>query len=231
MHDSTEQSELIRQRPSHPIRRALPGLLACALLTVTVFGATACGSSGRELRDPAPGATAPPRKNGSTTTAANRVTADDSSVILRPSSFSISSPDWTPDGVIPGGLGCAGGDTSPALAITGVPDGTAELLLIASDTSDPASTRWIVAAIPASTGSIGAGTIPAGAVALINSTGTADWAGPCPERGSSTTFQLRLYALRTTSGITDQNQSSSVTTALTTASQAAVLRGSYSRPL
>jgi phosphatidylethanolamine-binding protein (PEBP) family uncharacterized protein len=216
-----------KSRPkSRSKSRIAVGIIVCILLTLSTI---ACGSSGRELRDPAPGATTPPRK-GSSTTAANVVSPDDSSVILRPTGFALSSSDWVADGTIPVGLGCGGADISPALSIDAVPEGTAELLLIASDTSDPSATRWIVAGIPIATTAIAAGTIPAGAIAVVNAAGTTAWVGPCPPKGISTTFQVRLYALRTPTGITDASQAASVTTALTTATQAAVLRGTYTRP-
>ncbi len=202
--------------------------LACVAL-VTVI--SACGTSGRELRDPAPGATAPPRRTSSTVSANNQIGTDDSSVVLRPTGFTLAAPGWAADGVIPVGYGCGGADLAPSLTISGVPDGTAELLLIASDTSAPGSTRWVVAHLPPTITAIDPGALPAGSFAVTNSTGTPAWAGPCPQPGASTSFQLRLYALRTPSAISDASAASAVTTALTTASSAAVLRGTYTRPL
>jgi len=216
----------VRRRTRRLARVAL-GLIACVLLGI---GSAACGTSGRELREPAPGATAPPRRSSTTISNNNRVAPDDSNVVLRPTGFSLSSPAWLADGVIPMDFGCAGSDTAPPLTIAGVPDGAAELLLIASDVDVRSDTRWIVAGIPITTTSIAQGVLPPGAIAVVNSTGSTSWAGPCPTPGSSTTFQLRLYALRTPSGITAASDSPAVTVALTTATQAAVLRGTYTRP-
>ena len=211
-------------------RRLAPvalGLIACVLLGI---GSAACGTSGRELREPAPGATAPPRRSSTTVSNNNRVAPDDSNVVLRPTGFSLSSPAWPADGAIPMDFGCAGSDTAPPLTIAGVPDGAAELLLIASDVDVRSDTRWIVAGIPITTTAIGQGALPPGAVAIVNSTGSTSWVGPCPDAGSSVTFQLRLYALREPSGLTDSSDSAAVTQAITKATQAAVVRGTYSIP-
>jgi len=207
--------------------RVVLGFIACMLLGLS---SAACGTSGRELRDPAPGATAPPRRTSPTTSGNIQVIPDDSNVVLQPSGFTLGSPSWPADGAMPLEFGCGGGDIAPPLTISEVPDGTAELLLVASDVDARSQTRWIVAGIPITTTSIAAGALPPGAVAVVNSTGGTSWAGPCPTPGSSTTFQIRLYALRTPSGVTAASDSPAVTVALTTATQAAVLRGTYTRP-
>jgi len=203
------------------------GFMVCMLLGLS---SAACGTSGRELRDPVPGATAPPRRTSTTSSGNVQITPEDSSVVLQPSGFTLGSPSWPADGPIPLEFGCGGDDIAPPLTISGVPDGTAELLLVASDVDVRSRSRWIVAGIPITTTSIGQGVLPPGAVAVVNSTGSTSWAGPCPTPGSSTTFQLRLYALRTPSGITAASDSPAVTVALTAATQAAVLRGTYTRP-
>jgi len=203
------------------------GLVACTLLGLS---SAACGTSGRELRDPAPGATAPPRRTSTTSSRNVQVIPDASGVVLQPSGFTLGSPSWPADGAIPMEFGCAGDDIAPPLTISGVPDGTAELLLVAFDVEARTQPRWIVAGIPITTTLIGQGALPSGAIAVVNSTGSTSWAGPCPTPGSSTTFQLRLYALRTPSGVTAASDSPAVTVALTTATQAAVLRGTYTRP-
>jgi phosphatidylethanolamine-binding protein (PEBP) family uncharacterized protein len=207
--------------------RVLLGFIACMLLGLS---SAACGTSGRELRDPVPGATAPPRRTSTTSSGNVQVIPDDSNVVLQPSGFTLGSPSWSADGEIPLEFGCGGEDIAPPLTISGVPDGTAELLLIATERDARSRTRWIVAAIPIATTSITQGVLPPGAVAVVNSSGSASWAGPCPTPGSSTTFQLRLYALRTPSEVTAASDSPAVTVALTTATQAAVLRGTYTRP-
>jgi phosphatidylethanolamine-binding protein (PEBP) family uncharacterized protein len=190
----------------------------------------ACGTSGRDLRDPAPGATAPPRKGAVTTsTTGNQVSSDPNSAVIRPTGFALSAVDWSPDGAIPASYGCAGGDVAPSLSISGVPAGTSELLLVATDVAKPTEYRWIIAAIAPTTVAITPDSLPSGAVEVSNSTGSVAWAGPCPTQGSTMTFQLRLYALSAPSGLSAAAGPAGVLDVLPNATQAAVLRGVYTR--
>lgn len=217
-------SELMRARPTRrPSRRALLlisiGVAATALIA-------ACGTSGRALPDPAPGATAPPRKTTSSTVA-NQVTVGSDAAVLRPTGFSLTSLAWSKGGVIPADFGCRGANTSPPLTIIGVPSGTAELLLVATESAAPTAPRWIVAGIAPSTTGFEQGSVPAGAIEVVNSTGSARWSGPCPDTATST-FELRLYALSKASGLTAASGPAAIQPILATATQAAVLRGTSS---
>jgi hypothetical protein len=188
----------------------------------------ACGTSGRALRDPAPGATAPPRKAATTTSkTGNQVIADSDNAVIRPSGFTLSAGDWLPDGNIPAPYGCAGIDVAPSLTISGVPAGTAELLLIATDATRPGEYRWIVAGLAPTTAALTPAALPSGAIEVPNSTGTTTWSGPCPAPGSTMNFQLRLYALSAPSGLTTASGPTGVRDVLPNATQAAVLRGDY----
>jgi phosphatidylethanolamine-binding protein (PEBP) family uncharacterized protein len=160
---------------------------------------------------------------------ANVVTADPNAAVLGRSGFSISSPAWSDAGTIPAQFGCGGADVSPPITITGVPEGTAELLLVASDVASPSSPRWIVADIDPATVRFDQGATPTGAVEVVNSTGSPRWAGPCPDPGTTTILQLRLYALSQPSGLTADSETSAIRPAIATATAAAVLRGSASR--
>ena len=78
-----------------------------------------------------------------------------------------------------------GENVSPELAWSGVPDGTAELVLLCEDPDAPAGTfpHWLVTGIdPASTG-VDAGQTPKGGSALRNGFGKAGWGGPRPPIG------------------------------------------------
>jgi phosphatidylethanolamine-binding protein (PEBP) family uncharacterized protein len=190
----------------------------------------ACGTSGRDLRDPAPGVTAPPRKGATTTSkTGNQVFADSDNAVIRPSGFTLSAGDWLPNGNIPTQYGCAGIDVAPSLTISGVPAGTAELMLIATDVTRPSEYRWIVAALAPTTVAITPGALPPGAIEVPNSTGSPAWAGPCPATGSAMNFQLRLYALSAPSGLTAASGPTGIRDVLSNATQAAVLRGDYTR--
>ena len=196
-----------------------------ALLLLIIAG---CGTSGRELRDAAPGATAPPRK-AATSTTRTQVTLDPDSVVVRPTGFTLSTADWPPDGTMPTSAGCAGADVAPSLTVSGVPAGTAELLLIATEADEPTVYRWILAALPPTTLTITPDALPPGAIEVPNALGAAAWAGPCPAPGGTSQFRLDLYALRSPSGLTTASDPSSTRAALALAQQAAVLRGGYTR--
>jgi len=187
-----------------------------------------CGTSGRDLRDPAPGATAPPRKAATTTSkTGNQVFADSDNAVIRPTGFTLSAGDWLPDGMIPIQYGCAGIDVAPSLTISGVPGGTAELMLIATDATRPGEYRWIVAGLAPTTAAINPAALPQGSIEVSNSTGSTAWAGPCPAPGSTMNYQLRLYALSAPSGLTTASGPTGVRDVLPNATQAAVLRGDY----
>lgn len=209
-----------------PTRLRRVGVLAVTALTMCLIAA--CGTSGRELRDPAPGATAPPRK-AATSTTRNQVVADPDAAVIRPTGFALTAADWSPDGAIAARYGCAGEQVAPSLRVSGVPAGTAELLLIATDVAEPTVYRWIVAALPATTVEITADALPPGAFEMTNSTGSTSWAGPCPTSGSTVQFQLRLYALADPSGLTAASGPSAIAGVLPDAMQASVLRGTYTR--
>lgn len=226
MTDPAQNTGSCRHVSSTQTRARRVGVLAVVALTMCLIAA--CGTSGRELRDPAPGATAPPRK-GATSTTRNQVVADPEAAMIRPTGFTLAAADWSPGGAIPVRYGCAGAQVAPSLSVSGVPAGTAELLLIATDVSEPTVYRWIVAALPATTVEITPDALPPGAFEIPNSTGSTSWAGPCPAAGSTVQFQLRLYALRDPSGLIAASGPSAIAGVLPDATQAAVLRGSYSR--
>ncbi|MBU6328514.1 MAG: YbhB/YbcL family Raf kinase inhibitor-like protein [Acidobacteria bacterium] len=194
------------------------------MAVLVALGATVllgCGTSGRTLRDPAPGATAPPRSSP-TSRPANQVLPDNA--VIRPAGFSLSSVQWPADGPIPRSSTCAGADSSPQLILSGAPEGTAELLLVATDTAAPTRARWIVAGIAPTATDIPAGTIPDGAVAVINATGSAAWSGPCP-RTAPISFQIQAFALPRISGLTATSTQSAVDAAIAGAIASVTLRG------
>ena len=67
-------------------------------------------------------------------------------------SLSITSPSFAHNGPIPSKFTCEGQDVSPALAWSGVPNGTKSLVLIVDDPDapDPAAPKmtWVLIGIP-----------------------------------------------------------------------------------
>ena len=203
---------------------ALTVALVCMVL------ATACGSSGRALRDPKDGAVAPARQNnGSTSTTASTTTTTPRATAAIGSGFALSSDAWTNGQAIPKRFTCDGANVSPPLAIANAPAGTVEFLLVVTDRDVPGQTQWIVATIPARTTAFPEASIPPGAVELTNTSGGARWSGPCPTSGQHT-YQFSLYALPTASALSKASDRAAVETVTRRATAVATYDGTYARP-
>ncbi len=190
-----------------------------ALLLVVGALLAACGTSGRTLRDPAPGATAPPRKTTTTVAAVDTTPAVP---------FSLSSEAWAPGGEIPARFTCDGEDVSPPLTISGVPAGTAEVVLTVNDPSALGYELWAVAGIAPDTTEIPEGGVPAGATELTNDSGTRAWHGPC-HSGGTRSYDVTAYALPAPSGLGPDSTPPAVAAAVAAATATAVLTGTYTR--
>ena len=113
----------------------------------------------------------------------------------------ITSPAFPHNGSMPARFTCQGDDLSPPLEISGVPEGSAALVLLVDDPDapDPAAPRmvwdhWVVWNIPPATTAIAEGAAPSGAVQGVNSWKRNDYGGPCPPIGTHRYF-FKLYAL------------------------------------
>lgn len=112
--------------------------------------------------------------------------------------FVLRSDDFENGGPLP--TACyntdAGADRSPALAWSGLPDGTRSLVITAFDADAPIPGglwHWVVKDVPAAAGSIegGAGAsggtdLPVGAVTLTNDLGQVAYSGVAPPPGTGT---------------------------------------------
>lgn len=92
---------------------------------------------------------------------------------------------------------CDGAGTSPPLQWRGVPNGSAEVLMLAIDLSGESSDaiQWAVAGISPTVTSIPEGGLPAGAVAGVNSAGRVGWGGICGAKGKLHHVGFLFYAL------------------------------------
>ena len=99
-----------------------------------------------------------------------------------------------------------GEDVSPALAWSGVPDGTKELALIMDDPDAPTPQPWVhwviyklpptLAGLPEVVAASPTLTEPAGAMQGKNSWGTVGYRGPAPPPGHGVHhYHFKLYAL------------------------------------
>jgi Raf kinase inhibitor-like YbhB/YbcL family protein len=201
-----------------------PSSIALELMAIAVLAlvAVGCGTSGRTLRDPAPGATAPPRKGASTTAPAALQTTP-------AVGLSISSTGWSPGEEIPRGYTCDGQSASPPLTISGAPEGTVELVLVVSDQDAGGFLHWVVAGIPPGTPIFPQGEVPAGAIEAPNGSGSVAWFAPCPPAGTTHTYDFTVYALTAASGLSASSTPVQLDATLTTATSTAAMTGTYTR--
>jgi len=119
--------------------------------------------------------------------------------------LTLTSASFPPGGEIPTKQTCEGGDVSPALAWSAVPDGTRSLALVVDDPDapDPKAPRttwvhWVVYAIPPSASGLAEGAdtaaLPPGARRGTNDFKRVGYGGPCPPVGRHR-YVHKLYAL------------------------------------
>jgi Raf kinase inhibitor-like YbhB/YbcL family protein len=97
--------------------------------------------------------------------------------------FSLTSPAFSDQGVIPVRFTCDGEDLAPPLAWNGTPQGEWYVLVV-SDPDAPGGVfvHWVVA-VPPGTTELHEGRLPSGAIQGQNSFGHPRYDGPCPPRG------------------------------------------------
>lgn len=189
----------------------------------------ACASDGRTLREPTPGATAPPVPRSSTTTPGQ---VANPAGTASTTGFTITSPAFAPGAAIPVVHTCDGNNVSPPLAWGSVPTGTVELALTVVDPDANASgfIHWAMAGMDPSVQAISEGSVPDGVAQAKNDANTVGWTGPCPPKGPPHHYIFTLYALTAPSGLTDGVAGSSAITTITQLkSAAATLVGTYQR--
>lgn len=123
----------------------------------------------------------------------------------------LRSPAFSPNTTIPPKYTRDGGNISPPLEWSYVPDGTAELALLCEDPDAPSGTftHWIVTGIDPATDSIPEGAEPCRARTWPNDFGDEGYDGPQPPVGDDPhRYFFRLFALdaplTTASGDLDQ---------------------------
>ncbi len=132
------------------------------------------------------------------------------SMSARAEGFRLSSADIAEgqsmgDRHVYAGFGCAGGNTSPALAWDGAPEGTRSFALSVYDPDAPTGSgwwHWVVFNLPASTRSLPAGAggikaaaLPGAAVQSRTDFGPAGYGGPCPPPGAPHRYVFTVHAL------------------------------------
>jgi phosphatidylethanolamine-binding protein (PEBP) family uncharacterized protein len=181
----------------------------------------ACGTSGRELRAAAPGATAPPRSTSTSTTAPTAAA---------PIGLSIVSSAWGPGEPIPATFSCDGAGVSPPLQLGGSETAAAELVVIATDPDAGGRVHWVLAGLDPSGATIDQGTPPASAVVGLNTAGTAQWEPLCPPAGATHMYEFTVHALAGPSGISGTTTAAEAQALVETQAVAsAAMTGTYTR--
>jgi Raf kinase inhibitor-like YbhB/YbcL family protein len=188
--------------------------------------AVACDTGdGRELRPPtapAPATTAPGFDDGGDL-------ADEPLPTVVERSFEVFAA-WRDGAAIDARHTCDGDDISPALTWAGVPDGTVELAVLATDDDAGGFVHWLVTRIDTSIVSTFEGSAPAGGVELPNSYGDVGWTGPCPPEGSTHTYRFTVYALNQQLEVADEFSADEVIEFLdVTTIDSATITGTYTR--
>lgn len=111
----------------------------------------------------------------------------------------LRSPAFNDHDLMPDRLSRQAGNTSPALQWSGVPDGTAELVLMCEDPDSPSGPflHWLVTGIDPGSGGVAEGEVPLRGREWRNDFGETGWGGPHPPVGDQPhRYFFHLYALR-----------------------------------
>ncbi|AWT46873.1 MULTISPECIES: YbhB/YbcL family Raf kinase inhibitor-like protein [Streptomyces] len=114
------------------------------------------------------------------------------------SGIELRSSAFSDHALVPRRYALEGENDSPPLTWSGVPDDTAELVLLCEDPDAPSGTfvHWIVVGIDPRSGGTDTGESPRGGTELVNGYGRRGWGGPHPPPGDEAhRYFFRLYAL------------------------------------
>lgn len=112
--------------------------------------------------------------------------------------WTLSSPAFKADGLIPINYSCAGANTSPPLSWHGsAPAGTRSWAIVMQDLDVKPGPwiQWLITGIDLQTRAIAAGQLPPGAVANRVSNTTLGYVGACPPPGKIHRYQFSVFAL------------------------------------
>lgn len=181
-------------------------------------GPSATGAAATAASSPVVGAASPSSPNPIVTSAPTPT-----------GSFTLAADAFAEGGAIPREYTCQGANVSPALAWSGAPTGTAELVLVVDDPDAGGFVHWIAligggqAALPRDVSPTA--TAPQQG---INGFGRVGWGGPCPPSGTHH-YRFTLTALGATTGLAGHPSISQIRSALSRSSvlATAVLTGTY----
>jgi Raf kinase inhibitor-like YbhB/YbcL family protein len=108
----------------------------------------------------------------------------------------VTSPAFTDGEPIPAQYTCDSDDErSPPLNWSGVPAGARAVALVVDDPDAPGGyVHWVVVDLPAGQGGLAGGDLAGEGIEIVNSSGEAAYAGPCPPSGVHH-YRFTVYAL------------------------------------
>jgi Raf kinase inhibitor-like YbhB/YbcL family protein len=138
--------------------------------------------------------------------------------------FTLSSSAFAADGPIPAEFTCKGADVSPALAWSGVPDGTKALVLFVDDPDGRDWVHWSVLDLEPTAAGLPRGVSPSAATPQQgrNDFGNVGYGGPCPPSGTHH-YQFTLTALAAPLGLAGHPDGAAVRSALRAATKLATV--------
>ncbi len=127
----------------------------------------------------------------------------------------IVSPAFSENEKVPVKFTCDADNINPQLDISGIPQGTASLVLIVDDPDAPGGTwvHWTVWNIDPAATSILENNVPSGAVEGVTDFGVPGYGGPCPPSGTHRYF-FKIYALDITLDLDPSSTASDVESAM-----------------
>jgi Raf kinase inhibitor-like YbhB/YbcL family protein len=148
------------------------------------------------------------------------------------SPFTLTSAAFGEGEAIPREFTCDGANVSPALSWSGVPAGTAALVLVVDDPDARGFVHWLVLDLPGRDGDLPKGVDPAATSPQQgrNGFGQPGWGGPCPPSGTHH-YDFTLTALDAPLGLPDHPTEGAVKDAISGRSTlgTATLTGTYRR--
>ncbi|HEV8649785.1 MAG TPA: YbhB/YbcL family Raf kinase inhibitor-like protein [Actinomycetes bacterium] len=141
-----------------------------------------------------------------------------------PDTIGVTSSAFAEGAPIPRRFTCAGQDTAPPLAWSGVPRDATQLALVVDDPDAPGGTyvHWVLFRLDPGLSGLDQGRLPPGARQARNSAGEAGYTGPCPPGGPAHHYRFTLYAL---SQQLDLSDGARLDAALEAIGQAAIAQG------
>ena len=129
--------------------------------------------------------------------------------------FTLTSPAFADGEPIPLEHSCHGADVSPALAWSGIPAGTAALVLFVDDPDGRDWVHWSVLDLPAGDGGLPRAVSPTADPPQQgrNDFGKIGYGGPCPPSGTHR-YRFTLYALAAPLGLSGHPDGATVRAAL-----------------